>query len=127
MIASIQLQKAIVSELNQSVYKVTETKMTDPIFPFIEIGDEILLDDNNIKTDKRTFHNITIHTFSKGNDSLESKQLNHYVKESLLNLTVDGFFVDIAKLASLTTQKEYEADGTVFHGILSFEYELTQK
>lgn len=127
MIASIELQKAIVSKLNQSVYKVTETKSDKPTFPFIEIGDEVLFDDNNIKTDDRTFHNITIHTFTKGQDSLESKQLNQYVKESLLNLEVDGFFVDIAKLARLNTLKEYEADGTVFHGILSFEYELTQK
>lgn len=128
MIASIELQKSIVRQLSQSNYHVTEVKEVNPTFPFIEIGAEVLLDDNAIKTDTRTFHNVTIHTFSKSYDSSQSKTMNHYVKESMLSLSVDSFNVDIAKLGMMTTQKETESDGTtIFHGVLTFDYELTQK
>ena len=126
MIGQIELQKAIYKALSES-YEVTEIKPTEPIFPWIEIGN-IIERDISIKTNKRSAFNITIHTFTKGNDSTESKILNEYVKNKMLNLVVtNGFSVDYVTLDTITTLKEVETDGTIFHGVLFFNANLTER
>lgn len=122
--ASIELQKSIYSKLNNGVYKVVEIKPKELIFPFIEIGEEIQRD-SNTKSNLRTVHNVTIHTWSKGKDSIPSKEMNQFVKESILNLdTVNGFEVDIVTLETMMTLKEQETDSTIFHGVIQIEITL---
>lgn len=126
MIAQIELQKAIYSTLSE-LYQVTEIKPTEPIFPFIEIGN-IIERDISTKTNTRLAFNITIHTWSKGTDSTESKTLNEYVKKKMLQLSnVNGFYVDYVKLDTITNLTETETDGTIFHGVLFFNANLTEK
>ncbi|WP_203246338.1 hypothetical protein [Sporosarcina beigongshangi] len=125
MNVSIELQKAIYQQLALGSYDVTEIKQTSPVFPFIEIGQEIQRD-VNVKSHNRTFHHVTIHTFSKGSDSSVSKVMNQFVKDSILNLKqVDSFQVDFVRLDNLLTLTETEIDTTIWHGILQFEIELT--
>ena len=121
---SIELQKSIYNKLNSGVYEVVEIKPQNLTFPYIEIGEEIQRD-SNTKSHLRTVHNVTIHTFSKGNDSIPSKEINHFVKESILNLdNVNGFEVDMVSLDMMMTLKEQETDGTIFHGIIQIQITL---
>lgn len=125
MIAQIELQKAIYSTLSES-FNVTEIKSTEPVFPFIELGNIIERNVSNAIYRMGTF-NVTIHTFSKGYDSTESKTLNEYVKSKMLQLeNVNGFNLDYVKLDSITNLNETETDGTVFHGVLFFNVHLTE-
>lgn len=125
-IPTIELQKAIFNRLNVN-NNVYEIKPTNQPFPYILIGEDITTD-NLTKTNKRTKHNITIHTFTKSYDSTESKTLNNFVKESILDgLVVNGFSLDMSTLAMMMTLKEASTDGTIFHGVLQFEITLTQE
>lgn len=125
-IPSIELQKAVYQALNNGEYPVYEILPTDTAMPYITIGDEILTEDNT-KTTKRTVHNITINTWSKGFDSTASKQMNHMVMSAILNLTiVSGFLVDIITLELLETLQEQQNDGSaIWHGVLQFEVTLS--
>lgn len=126
LIPSVELQKAIYSKLS-TAYKVVQIKSANPSFPFIEIGNEVLLDDNT-KTEKRTVHNVTIHTYSKSTSSIESKTLNHFVKESILGqLEINGFYVDKAKSKMVTTLTEEDVNSVIWHGVLQFELSISQK
>ena len=123
--ASIELQKSILNKLDEGVYKVVDIKPKVLPFPFIEIGEEIQRDSDD-KTNFRTVHNVTIHTWSKGNSSIQSKEMNQFVKESILKLdTVNGFEIDIVTLEMMMTLKEQETDSTIFHGVIQIEITLT--
>lgn len=126
MIAQIELQKAIYEALSKS-YNVTEIKPTEPEFPFIEIGNMIERD-ISIKTNTRIEFNIALHTWAKGTDSTESKTMNEYVKKKMLQLSnLNGFNIDYVKLDTITNLMETETDGTIFHGVLFFNANLTEK
>jgi len=126
IIGQIELQKAVYKSLSKS-YFVTEIKPSEPTFPFIEIGN-IIERDISIKTNKRSAYNITLHTYAKGTDSSESKMLNEYVKKKMLELNgVNGFYLDYVALDTITTLTETETDGTIFHGVLFFDVNLTEK
>lgn len=123
--ATIELQNSIFNKLNNGVYKVVEIQPKSLSFPLIIIGEEIQRDSND-KSHYRTVHNVTIHTWTKGYDSIPSKEINQFVKESILNLdNVNGFEVDKTSLDMITTFKEQEADGTIFHGVIQIEITLT--
>lgn len=126
-IPSIELQKAVFTALSKSGHAVYETAPPNTVMPYITIGEEILTH-SNTKTSIRTVHNITIHTWSKGSSSKESKELNEFVMQTILNgFVVSGFDVDMATLEMLTTVKEQATDGTIFHGVIQFEIILTVK
>lgn len=124
MIPIVQVQKALYGALSQA-YKVYELKKQNPTFPFIEIGQIIEFDDS-IKTHNRHQFNVTIHTFSKGSSSLQSKELNNYVKVQLMDLSqVEGFQMEYVKLSNSTTILEPSQDGkSIFHGILRFDISI---
>lgn len=125
-IASLELQKAVYSALSKGSYPVYEIAPPDTVFPYIVIGEETLTT-SNTKTNKRTVHNITIHTWSKGSSSAVIKTMNDFVVQILLDgLLVNGFYVDIATLEMQTTLKELATDGTIFHGVNQFEIILTK-
>ena len=115
MIPIVQLQKALYSTLSES-YSVFELKQVNPSFPFIEIG-QIIESDDSIKTDHRHQFNVMIHTFSKGSSSLQSKQINNYVKTKIMGLSqVEGFNFEFVKLSNSTTLNEPSQDGKpIFH------------
>ena len=123
--ASIELQKSILNKLDEGVYKVVDIKPKVLPFPFIEIGEEIHRNSTGNFV-LRTVHNVTIHTWSKGNSSIQSKEMNQFVKESILKLdTVNGFEIDIVTLEMMMTLKEQETDSTIFHGVIQIEITLT--
>lgn len=126
-VASIELHKAINLALKGN-YRVTEVKSLNPNFPFIEIGEFIELDTLN-KTNNRPLFHATIHTFSRSQNSIESKQMNEFVKDKIMNLSnVQGFNVDMTKLDNIFTLKEIEEQKeTVFHGVLQIEIQLTEE
>lgn len=124
-IASVELQKAVYSTLKTGSYSVYEIVPPKTPMPYIEIGEEILTH-SNTKTNTRTVHNITIHTWSKGNSSNNSKVMNDFVIKTLLNgFIVNGFSMDMITLEMLTTLKETNSDSTIFHGVLQFEITLS--
>jgi Protein of unknown function (DUF3168) len=126
-IASIELQKAIYAALNKGEYPVFEVVPPNTKFPYIALGEEVVTD-SDTKTNKRTVHNFTIHTWSKGSSSTESKVINDIVKQSLLDgISVNGFSMDLITLEMLTAMKEQGADGTVFHGVHQYEITLTME
>lgn len=126
-VASIELQKAVYKALNAGNYSVYDIVPPNTALPYISIGDETLTTDDT-KTSKRTVHNVSIHTWSMGNSSAESKMMNHFVLQTILNdLEVNGFYVDMVNLELQTTLKEQSSDSTTFHGVLQFEVTLTKK
>jgi hypothetical protein len=123
-IASVELQKAIYTALKTGSYPVYEVVPPNTTMPYIVIGEEILTH-NNTKTEIRTVHNITIHTWSKGSSSNESKSINDFViKKLLAGFTVTGFYLDKISLEMMTTYKELDVD-TIFHGVIQFEITIT--
>lgn len=126
MIPILELQKSLFVTLSQN-YKVYENKRLNNKMPFIEIGQIIEFDDS-IKTHYRHQFNLTIHTFTTGTSSAESKQLNHYVKTKLLDLSnVTGFQIEYVKHLNATTLIEPSQDGkSIFHGILQFEISIAK-
>ncbi|MFP3357582.1 DUF3168 domain-containing protein [Planococcus sp. SIMBA_143] len=125
-IPSFELQKSIYNKLNTD-YEVFESKPVNQPFPYILIGEDIITD-YKTKDKKRTRHTITIHTFTKDKSSLNSKTMNHFVKESIEEgFTADGFSVGLINLEMMMTQKEELTDGNIYHGILEFEIDMTEK
>lgn len=126
LIPTIELQNAIYQKLTAH-YTTYDVRPSNATFPYILIGEDVTLD-NLTKGEKRTSHNITIHTFSKSNKSLESKKMNHLVKESILSdLELNGFYVDLSKLSMMMTTKEEAQDGAIHHGIIQFEITIREK
>lgn len=125
-IPSIELQKAIYSALSAK-YTVVSVKPSNPKFPFVEIGLEIERDES-VKSHERSYHHLTVHTWSKSNSATEIKTINHVVKSQIMNLqSVNGFGVDYVKLDNILTLTEPLAETTIWHGVLQFEITLTGK
>lgn len=123
-IASVELQKAIYTALKSGSYSVYEVVPPNTTMPYIVIGEETLTH-NNTKMEIRTVHNITIHTWSKGSSSNESKSMNDFVVKKLLaGFAVSGFYLDRITLEMMTTIKELDTD-TIFHGVIQFEITIT--
>lgn len=124
MVRSIEIQRAILTELSRGEYQVLEIVPRDTAFPLIQIGDSVMLS-SDTKTHRRTTHNITIHTWSKATSSVESKQIDDYVVNALRDgFEVQGFSLDNWGLALLTTLKEVHDDFNIFHGVIQFEFTL---
>lgn len=126
VIASIELQKALFSLLSTG-YSVYEVVPNNPVFPYITIKSNSKYDANT-KTETRTEHMIYIHSWSKGNSSLESKQMNAFIHDKLTNdFNVNGFHVDLVSLELEANQEEQKSDTTVFHGTQQFQITLTKQ
>lgn len=127
MIAHIDLQTAVFGVLSSDSWKVYETVPPAVKMPYITIGDATQMNDNT-KTAKRKTFNLTIHTWSKGTDSTESKLMDEFVQEQLLekDLKLVSHNLDIAELTMAIGQKELSTDKTIFHTALEFEFQLTE-
>lgn len=123
--ASTKLQKAIYGVLSEH-YSVYEVTPLNAAFPYITIGEEAVTH-NHTKTNKRSVHLITLHTWSKGQSSSQSKTMNDLVINKLLNeLSINDYSLDEAALQLLTTLKEAATDATIFHGVIQIEFIITQ-
>jgi hypothetical protein len=127
MIPSIELQRSVNKALKSGVYRVYDQLQQGASMPFITIGEETLLDIST-KVEEITSHLITVHTWSKSNSSKEVKEMNHFVKTSLIDtpLAVDGFVVLFSALDLNQTLKEQDGNSIVYHGITQIEYRLQE-
>lgn len=128
MIAHIDLQTAVFTSLNLGSYNVFETVPAKTKMPYITIGDATQVNDNT-KTSKRKVFNIMMHTWSTGTDSTQSKLMDDFVQEQLLNndLLLVSHDLDMVELSMSVGQKEITTDKTIFHTSLEFEFHLTEK
>ena len=125
-IPSLELQKGIFSLLS-GTYPVFDTVPSVTSYPYVQIGEEVLTMDDT-KEKNRTVHNLTLHTYSKGNSSVSAKEVNNFVIDKILNeLVVDFFVVEMAQLVMLTTLRESEISETYHHGVLIFEITLKEE
>jgi len=121
MDSSEALAKGIYSVLTS--YPCYEVVPAEAVFPYILLGEESIVT-SDTKTYSRTKHLITIHIYSGGTSSLESKQMKAYVQSQIENeLAVSGHRIDFLKLVLMDSKKELETDFTIFHWIV--EYEIT--
>jgi hypothetical protein len=127
MIPSIELQRSVNRALNSGIYKVYDQFQQDVAMPFITIGEETLLDIST-KVEEITSHLITVHTWSKSISAKEVKEMNYFVKTSLIDapLIVDGFVVLFSALDLNQTLKEQDGNSIVYHGITQIEYRLQE-
>lgn len=127
MVASIELQRTIYSSLS-SAYKVFEIMPSDyKLMPFITLS-EINKQTNFTKTntDRYTF-SISIHGWTKGQSSLESKQIEELIYQTIMNLemtTYDVEFVDLTM--NVNTKEEESKDSNVFHSVQQFEITISK-
>lgn len=128
MIASIDLQTAVFASLSLGEWQVFESVPPKTSMPYITIGDASQSNDNT-KTSKRKVFNLMIHTWSKGTDSTESKMMDNFVQEMLLeqDLMLFNHDLDMVVLNMAIGQKETLTDTNIFHTSLEFEITLTEK
>lgn len=119
-IASIELQKALYTELSKS-YSVLDSVILASTFPCITFGaDEIT--DSSLKVNKITTHNIKLHTWSKSNSSIENKTMIHTLMQLKdKDLIVDGFKIQSLKVSLTTTLIEPDIDFNIYHGVLEMK------
>lgn len=123
---AVELQKAIVQKLSKGSWNVYEVLPPKTPFPFIQIGETTRLRDDS-KTGKRHSYTVRIHSFSEGTSSLESKQINEFILNSMMDgLKVEGFNTSRVTLDLETTLREQEVSSTVFHGVLDFNIILQE-
>ncbi|NYE07283.1 hypothetical protein F4694_004068 [Bacillus niacini] len=127
MIPSIELQRSVNNALKSGDYKVYDQFQQGVAMPFITIGEETLLDIST-KVEEITSHLITVHTWSKSISAKEVKEMNHFIKTSLIDapLIVDGFVVLFSALDLNQTLKEQDGNSIVYHGITQIEYRLQE-
>ncbi|MGB3160390.1 MAG: DUF3168 domain-containing protein [Carnobacterium sp.] len=126
LIASVELQKALFTLLTGDipVYEIVPAKAN---FPYFTIKNMSRVNDNT-KTEKRTEHGIYIHTWSKGNSSLESKKMNNFVQNKLAtDFKVTGFDVAFVEMEMEAMQEEQKSEETIFHGTIEFRITLNKK
>lgn len=121
MIQSIELQKAIYSSLALG-YSVFEIVPVANSFPYITIGESNEVEDFT-KTDLSRFRTfITIHSWSLGESSIESKTMKHFIYNQMKDLKIPGFKVENVALSLSQTLKEQGTDTkTIFHTVQEFE------
>lgn len=126
MVASIELQKAIFSKLKTGIYPVYDALPLNTAMPYLVIGEESLLQ-NSTKTEKRTNHIVTIHSWSNKQGSMEIKTMNDFVINSIDDtLKVAGYTVDLVTLQFNQTIKQVEQDTYIYHGVTQINLTLTE-
>ena len=125
MVASIELQKAVYSVLSQS-HNVYEAVPSGASMPYIVIGEEVLTD-GKTKTEGKTKHLLTLHTWSDSQSSGENKTLMDFVRKSIdYGLPVSGYVVDFVRLEMTQSFKEAVQDKYIFHGVVQIEITLME-
>jgi hypothetical protein len=127
LIPSIELQRAVQITLNIGSYPVYDQFQQDEQMPFITIGEETLLDIST-KIEDITSHLITVHTWSDSISSKEVKEMNYFIKTSLVDtpIVVDGFTVLFSSLDFNQTFKEQDGNTFKYHGVTQIEFRLQE-
>lgn len=129
MIPTIALQKAVYQELSKGSYQVFEVVPSDiGKMPFITIGD-INKETNFTKGNEDRFNiSVTLHSWSNANSSLESKEIEEFIYNVLMNLEVVGYDVEFISLDLNTNYKEAESkDKSVFHSVQGFGLTISKQ
>ncbi|MGH0775291.1 DUF3168 domain-containing protein [Bacillus mobilis] len=126
-IASIELQKAVFSALNNKPYPVYDAVPAQSPMPHITIGEEVLLRDST-KTEKRTQHSITIHCWSKENGTKQVKEMMDKTLVTLLDqpISVQGFYCAYKELTLSQTIKEIDGTAVIQHGVIQITFKLME-
>lgn len=125
MIPSIELQKAIYSVLSSSKWEVHEVIPPKAPLPYIQIGNLSRLKADT-KTNKRHEFIIMIHSWSKGSSSIQVKEMNNFIYDSIHTLQMSTYSVSWVELELEQTIKEDYPDGTIFHGVHEFKIILNE-
>lgn len=122
---SIELQKALFTALNKN-YQVFELVPKSTKYPYIQIGN-IDRETDNTKTSTRHVYNVYVHTWSEGTSSMESKVLNQFVNNKVLNdLKLIDLELGIIRLRSERNLTEQYLTNNIYHGVLNFELTIIQ-
>ena len=122
MIPSVELQKAIYEILDEGIYQVYEVVPNVNRMPLITLG-SLRKNEDFTKTNTNRFtFSITIHGWSIGKSSVESKMIEEFIYQSITELEMDDYDVEFVRLAMNENLKEEETDDRViFHSIQEFE------
>lgn len=131
MIPTVALQKAVYQELSKGSYQVFEVVPSDiGKMPFITIGD-INKETNFTKGNEDRFNiSITLHSWSNANSSVESKEMEEFIYQTLMNLelTLFGYDVEFISLDLNTNYKEADSkDKSIFHSVQGFGLTISKQ
>lgn len=122
MIPSVELQKAIYESLDEGIYQVYEVVPNVDRMPLITLGSLRKSEDFTKTNTNRFTFSITIHGWSIGKSSIESKMIEEFIYQSITELEMDDYDVEFVRLAMNENLKEEETDDRViFHSIQEFE------
>jgi len=122
MIPSVELQKAIYESLDEGIYQVYEVVPNVDRMPLITLGSLRKSEDFTKTNTNRFTFSITIHGWSIGKSSVESKMIEEFIYQSITELEMDDYDVEFVRLAMNENLKEEETDDRViFHSVQEFE------
>lgn len=129
MIPSVELQKAIFSELDKGSYSVAEIVPKDlEAMPLITIQD-LNRETNFTKTNTNRFtFSVTIDGWSYNRSSYEIKAVEEYIYQTVMNLEMVSYDIEMVNLEmNLNLKEEESADRVIFHSIQQFEITISEK
>lgn len=122
MIPSVELQKAIYEILDEGIYQVYEVVPNVDKMPLITLGSLRKSEDFTKTNTNRFTFSITIHGWSIGKSSVESKMIEEFIYQSITELEMDDYDVEFVRLVLNENLKEEETDDRViFHSVQEFE------
>lgn len=129
MYPSVELQKAVFKDLSRWLYPVSEIVVPElKDLPMITIED-FGRGTNFTKTNKERFtFSVMVHGWSVGKSSIESKEIEEFIYQTLMNLSMTYYEVEFVALVMSNNVKEEQAnDRVVFHSIQQFEITISRK
>lgn len=122
MIPSVELQKTIYEVLDEGIYQVYEVVPNVDRMPLITLGSLRKSEDFTKTNTNRFTFSITIHGWSIGKSSVESKMIEEFIYQSITELEMDDYDVEFVRLVMNENLKEEETDDRViFHSVQEFE------
>lgn len=125
MNVELELQKAIFTQLSSSSYKVNDGWFEGDILPLITIG-EVNLELNDTKVNDGWQLIVTVHTWSNRTSSLQSKEMNYFVREKLGLVEIQDYRVS-SRLVRTVTLKEKDGDSILHHGVTQYRYKILKE
>lgn len=129
MIPSKAVQTALYEALKEGLYPIHEVvPSNDDMLPVITIG-ELRRTTNFTKTNTDRFtYSVIIHGWSKSNSSGESKEIEEFIYQTAMNLSIDNYEVELVTLEMNNNLREDETrDSIVFHSVQQFEITISKK
>lgn len=123
-IPEIELQKRIYQALTSSdTYAVNDGWFEDSKLPLITIGD-FRLEDGITKVSEGYIVTVMIHSWSDSSSSTEIKQMNHYIRGLMNELTMDGYRLSSKLLLSFTQKEKPDMsnDKIIHHGLNNYRF-----